>query len=121
MTRIHLSTITFVLGLRICSLALLAEEVKPIYFDAKDTGEAKNLGTVIAPWKIVALDTEYGGKWVVAADLDNDGQVEIISCENFNQGDVHYTSTAVAQELNGKVLWRWGQPAVRRHDRRRHP
>jgi len=41
---------------------------------------------------------------------DGDGSAEIVSCENVNKGDVHYTSTAVAQKLDGSVLWRWGEP-----------
>ena len=114
MTRNHLSTNIFILGILICSSALPAEEIKPKYYNTKDTGEVKHLGTVIPPWKTVALEAEYGGQWVVAADLDNDGQVEIVSCENVNQGDVHFTSTAVAQELDGQVLWRWGEPGIGR-------
>ncbi len=31
-----------------------------------------------------------------------------------NKNDVHYTSTAVAQKLDGSVLWRWGNPAIGR-------
>ncbi|MHC4300707.1 MAG: hypothetical protein ACYS7Y_25815 [Planctomycetota bacterium] len=68
----------------------------------------------IEPWKTVALDPEYAGQWMVAADLDGDGAVEIVSAENVNEGDVHYTSTAVAQKLDGSVLWRWGNPDIGR-------
>jgi rhamnogalacturonan lyase-like protein len=110
MTRIRLPIII----LLTTSLCLHAAEVKPKYFDHKDTGKVTALGTIIPPWKTITLDAEYGGQWVVAADLDNDGQVEIVSCENFNQNDVHYTSTAVAQELDGNVLWHWGQPEIGR-------
>jgi len=69
---------------------------------------------VIAPWRIVRLDPEYGGQWVLAADLDADAGVEILSCENVNNDDVHYTSTAVAQKLDGSILWRWGDPNIGR-------
>ena len=39
---------------------------------------------------------------------------EIISAENLNEGDVHYTSAVVAQQLGGKILWTWGEPDVGR-------
>jgi hypothetical protein len=51
---------------------------------------------------------------VVIGDVDSDGEVEIVSSENVNKNDVHYTSTAVAQNLDGSVLWRWGNPALGR-------
>lgn len=69
---------------------------------------------VYQPWKVISLDPDYGGLWLIAGDLDGDGQPEIVSCENFNENDVHYTSTAVAQKLDGSVLWKWGDPGVGR-------
>ena len=96
-----------------CKL-LDAKQKGPIYFDVKDIGEPADKAPVIQPWKIISLDPEYGGQWVVAGDLDGDGEVEIVSSENVNKNDVHYTSTAVAQKLDGSVLWRWGNPAIGR-------
>ena len=93
---------------------LHAGQNQPLYFDVKDTGKPAENVPVIEPWKIVPLDPEYGGLWIVAGDLDGDGEVEIVSAENVNQNDVHYTSTAVAQKLDGSVLWRWGNPAIGR-------
>jgi hypothetical protein len=84
------------------------------YFDTRDVGEVRDKGPLIEPWRTVTLDPEYGGEWVVAGDLDNDGKPEIVSAENFNKDDVHYTSTAVAQKIDGTVLWRWGDPAAGR-------
>ncbi len=83
-------------------------------FNTEDVGKPDGSVPVIQPWKVVALDAEYGGQWVVAGDVDADGVVEIVTAENFNEGDVHYTSTAVAQNLDGSVLWRWGEPDVGR-------
>ncbi len=80
-------------------------------FDVRDTGEPSERTSRIVPWKTIRLDPDYGGQWVVAADLDGDGNVEIVSSENFNEEDTHYTTTAVAQKLDGSVLWRWGDPA----------
>jgi hypothetical protein len=96
-----------------CTL-LHAKQNQPLYFDVKDIGEPSEKIPVIEPWKIVSLDPEYGGQWVVSGDVDGDGEVEIVSAENVNKNDVHYTSTAVAQKLDGSVLWRWGNPDIGR-------
>jgi len=83
-------------------------------FNTQDLNEPGAGIPLIQPWRVVQLESEYGGQWIVAGDLDSDGQVEIISAENVNKNDVHYTSSAVAQELDGTVLWRWGSPHVGR-------
>ncbi len=93
---------------------LCAEQQTPLRFDVKHVGAPVPDVPRIEPWKIVPLDPEYGGQWVVAGDVDGDGQVEIVSAENVNEDDVHYTSTVVAQALDGSVLWRWGDPAAGR-------
>jgi hypothetical protein len=93
---------------------LCAEQETPLRFDVKYVGAPPAEAPRIEPWRIVSLDAEYGGQWVVAGDVNGDGQVEIVSAENVNKDDVHYTSTAVAQRLDGSVLWRWGDPAVGR-------
>lgn len=80
------------------------------YFDVNDVGNTTNKFQRIEPWKVVYLDAEYGGQWVATGDVNGDGGVEIVSAENVNQDDIHYTSTAAAQKLNGEVLWRWGNP-----------
>jgi outer membrane protein assembly factor BamB len=90
------------------SLFIVGQE--SVRFDTQDTNEPSDDVPTIQPWRAVDLDPEYGGQWVVTGDVDGDGQVEVVSCENVNEGDVHYTSTAVAQKLDGSVLWRWGDP-----------
>ena len=90
-------------------IALEAKQAESLYFNVKDLGDPGEGVPVIKPWRTVQLDRDYGGQWVVAGDLDGDGAAEIVSCENVNKGDVHYTSTAVAQKLDGSVLWRWGE------------
>lgn len=69
---------------------------------------------LVQPWRQFALEPDYSGAWVVAGDLDGDGAVEIVSARNVDRNDVHYTSAAVAQRLDGSVLWRWGDPTVGR-------
>jgi hypothetical protein len=91
-----------------------AKQAEPLYFNVKDIGKPADKVPVIKPWKVIILEPEYGGQWVVAGDVDGDGEVEIVSAENVNKNDVHYTSTAVAQKLDGSVLWRWGNPNIGR-------
>lgn len=93
---------------------LSAQQENLVHYDIRDVGEPQGIQSMIQPWKVVSLDAEYAGQWVVAGDVDGDGQVEIVSAENVNEDDVHYTSTAVAQKLDGTVLWRWGNPAIGR-------
>jgi outer membrane protein assembly factor BamB len=85
-----------------------------LMFDANDNGDSTIEGTVVLPWRTVALDQAYGGQWVIAGDIDRDGKVEIVSAENHNAKDVHHTSAVAAQELNGQTIWRWGSPSLGR-------
>ncbi len=80
---------------------------------AAETADSSNVATV-QPWRRVTLDPAYSGAWIVAGDLDGDGAVEIVSARNVDQNDVHFTSAVVAQGLDGRVLWRWGDPTVGR-------
>lgn len=64
----------------------------------------------IRPWKSIPLDPLYQGMWLVAGDVDGDGEVEIVSARNHNEGDTHYTVSVVVHKLDGAVLWRWGKP-----------
>ncbi|MBN2475690.1 MAG: hypothetical protein JXB62_13845 [Pirellulales bacterium] len=85
-----------------------------LLFDVDETGDPGDRAPRIAPWRHVALDPEYAGAWVVAGDVDGDGQAEIVSARNVDQNDVHYTSAVVAQRLDGSVVWRWGDPKIGR-------
>lgn len=64
----------------------------------------------IKPWRTIPLDDVYKGMWIVAGDIDNDGEVEIVSARIHDVADVHYTTSVVAHNLDGSVLWRWGRP-----------
>ena len=85
-----------------------------IVFDAADDGDPAGRAPAIQPWKRITLDPAYSGAWTIAGDVDADGAVEIVSARNVNEGDVHYTSAVVAQRLDGRVLWRWGDPRIGR-------
>ncbi len=93
---------------------LSSVDAEELQFDAKDLGPAPEGVPRLEAWKTIPLDPDYGGLWVVAGDVDGDGAVEIVSAENFNEGDVHHTSAVVAHKLDGSVLWRWGDPDVGR-------
>jgi hypothetical protein len=88
--------------------------VEPVYFEAVDYGDTTGQAPLIHAWREVRLDPQYSGAWVVTGDVNGDGQVEIVSARNVNEGDVHYTSAVVAQRLDGQVLWRWGNPDIGR-------
>jgi len=88
--------------------------IDPTVFKTIDPGADVADGIPIQPWKVVPLDPAYSGAWVVTGDLDGDGRPEIVSARNVNQGDIHYTSAAVAHDLDGRVLWRWGDPGIGR-------
>ncbi len=84
----------------------------PLESDA--SGEAPPDAPAVKPWRSITIDGEYGGQWVVVGDVDGDGSVEIVSAKNHNESDVHYTSSLVAQRLDGSVLWRWGDAKLGR-------
>ena len=68
----------------------------------------------IQPWKRIAFDPFFGGAWVVAGDVDGDGEVELVTARNINENDVHSTCTVAAYKLNGEKLWHWGGPGAGR-------
>ncbi len=106
---------TAILALLTASVIVcFAQSASPRLFDIMDIGKSADTAPTLTPWKVITLDPEYGGMWVVAGDLDGDGQAEIVSAENFNQDDTHYTSAVVAHRLNGSVIWRWGDPGIGR-------
>ena len=112
----HTSFMRWAAALLVAHTLPLVAADPPARFDVNDAGGALGPGRLIQPWKIVALEKDHGGRWVVAGDLDGDGQAEIVSAENFNAGDVHYTSAVAAQKLDGTVLWTWGDPAIGRKE-----
>jgi len=82
----------------------------PVFFDTHDHGDPDKKAPIVEPWKTVQLEPDYGGYWVITGDVDGDGNVDIVSAENLDKNDVHYTSAVVAQRLDGSVIWTWGNP-----------
>lgn len=89
----------------------------PDYFEIQDdeSAQANKDVPVIKHWKRFELDREYRGSWIVAADLDGDGQAEIISARNGGSLSAaergkygFYICSVVAHRLDGSVLWKWG-------------
>ena len=91
-----------------------ADQPEPFETDARGVPVAD--APVVEPWRTVAIDAEYGGQWIVAGDVDGDGEVEIVSARNYNQNDNHFTSAVVVQKLDGSILWRWGDPKLGRRE-----
>lgn len=99
--------LALVAGLRVSSLAA-AEPPVPKFFSVR-SGDVPDANVPrIEPWRTVQLDPLFRGAWIVAGDLDGDGQAEIVSARNHDRDDTHYTSSVVVQRLDGSVLWRWG-------------
>ncbi len=92
------------------------QKMKPLLFDVRANELPTEGVPIIKPWKRITLDPEYAGGWIVAGDVNGDGQVEIVSARNVNENDNHYTCSVVAQRLDGTVLWRWGNPGIGRYE-----
>jgi outer membrane protein assembly factor BamB len=91
------------------------KNMRPRLFDVRANDVSNEGVPVIKPWKRFVLDPDYAGAWIVAGDVDGDGQVEIVSAKNVDKNDNHYTSSVVVHRLDGSVLWRWGNPSEGRN------
>jgi len=89
--------------------------MKPRLFDVRASDVPTAGVPVLKPWKRITLDPDWAGAWIIAGDIDNDGEVEILSARNVNADDVHHTCSVIAYNLDGTVLWRWGNPAEGRN------
>ncbi len=93
-----------------------ARAEQPNRFETDACGAPVADAPIVAPWRIVSIDPEFGGQWIVAGDVDGDGEIEIVSAQNYNQNDSHFTSAVVVQKLDGSILWRWGDPKLGRQE-----
>jgi hypothetical protein len=61
----------------------------------------------------VKLDSEYGGYYFVAGDLNGDGQVEIVNTKYYVEApDRNRVASLAVQDLNGDPLWYWKSPVT---------
>ena len=84
--------------------------MQPVLFDVSMPAEAP----VVYPAAHFPLDAAFAGAWLVAGDLDGDGEAEFVCARNVDCDDVHFTSAMAAHKLDGSVLWRWGDPTIGR-------
>ena len=100
--------------LTFCCAAVRADDSSS--FETDGRGAPPSGTPIVAPWQTISLDAEYGGYWVVAGDVDGDGQIEFVSARNHNRNDDHFTSSVSVQKLDGSILWRWGDPKLGRRE-----
>jgi hypothetical protein len=88
------------------------ERLTPKFFDVHFE-EMDDEGVPVAePWKTIVLDPDYRGSWIVTGDLTGDGGLEIVCARSLGGGSERYTSAVAAHDLDGNVLWRWGDPTI---------
>ena len=108
------SAIVVAVWVALCCVTARAEQAGSFETDACGVPSAD--APVVVPWRTITLDAEYGGYWVVAGDVDGDGEIETVSAQNYNRNDDHFTSSVAVQKLDGSVLWRWGDPKLGRRE-----
>jgi len=60
---------------------------------------------IVYPTKIIDLEPDFSGEWIVAGDIDGDGELEFVTARN------HYQSVTAlsAYKIDGTLLWKWGK------------
>ena len=59
---------------------------------------------LLQPDRAIEFDAEYSGEWLVAGDLDGDGEAELLTARN----EAQVITAMSAWKLDGTPLWRWG-------------
>ena len=60
---------------------------------------------IVSPWKTIELEPDFSGQWLVAGDLDEDGELEFVTARNHNQ----VVTAMSAYKLDGTQIWKWGE------------
>ncbi len=82
---------------------------EPFFFDLTTCDRASL--PIIEPDAIVHVDPQQAGAWTVAGDLDGDGVAELVQVRLWESNDTHAIASVFACRLDGKEMWRWGQPS----------
>ena len=99
--------------------APVPHEGRPLLFEITDRRPKLLDAPEVKPWKTVPLNAQHGGSWIVAGDLDGDGQVELVSARDISWWTgphhaggtpVHHACSIAVQKLDGTTLWTWGEP-----------
>ena len=64
-------------------------------------------------WRVIETPGFGTGRHIRFGDLDGDGRLELVLAqytEVLNGGDFPFLSCLTALDLDGKVLWQWGEP-----------
>ena len=105
----HCSTLAIVAAAWVVLSCVTARTDQARPFETKACGAPSADAPIIDAWRTITLDAEYGGYWVVVGDVDGDGEIEIVSAQNYNSSDNHFTSSVAVQKLDGSILWQWGE------------
>jgi len=82
--------------------------LRPLLFDRRSYCFPDDDVPVYEPCRHVSIEPDLSAAWIVAGDLDNDGEVELVSARNNRNNDAHEVTAVTAFKLDGSVLWTWG-------------
>jgi hypothetical protein len=115
-TRALLAAACFGIALLVVAADAKAQpSLRPVRYSTRADEPLGEAVSHLLPWKSIPLDPVFRGEWIVAGDVDGDGEAEIVSARNHNVDDVHFTASVVVHELDGSVLWRWGRADLGRY------
>lgn len=60
---------------------------------------------IIHPYKVINMNPDFSGQWLVTGDIDDDGETEFVSARNDNQ----IVTALGAYKLDGTLMWTYGK------------
>ena len=67
---------------------------------------------LVEPWRHIVVEPDHAAAWMVAGDVDGDGEMEIVGARNRRDTDGHFVTAVSAHKLDGTRLWSWGRPGA---------